>query len=530
MIRVREATESDVDQIKMVYVAIYGQDYSHPQFYETQLIKKMVYSDDTILMVAEDTDNGQIVGTASVLLKMGAHADLLGELGRLAVHPDGRRRGVGTLLMEGRLERLTDRLHVALVEARTVHPYAQKISLAHGFVPVGYQPMKLLLSKRENLSVFVRYFGDCLILRRNNPHVVSEVYPLVQLALQNCGLECDAIVEDDPPAYPYESRFELDELTAEGYTTLLQFQRGRVRHREIFGPVRLHHGLSRIRALQSNYLLARLEGRIVGAVGFSIDDVEKTLRIFELISLDESPIRFLLSEVERIWAQQRGIEYMEVDISAYAPRMQRTIMQLGYLPTAYIPAMVFHEVERLDGIRMVRLLVPLSKKPPQVIPEIKPIVDLVLRNFIDRQVAPKVSKAIPNIYLFSGMTEEQVRQLAGRCTLETFDPEERIFTEHEVSKEMYIVMEGKVEITTGKSQTLIDSIESGECFSEMSLLTGSSHSATATAKSRVETAVLSHNDITQLIRQRQDIGVIIYRNLAIGLTKKLIRSRRQLAV
>ncbi len=93
MIEVREAQEADVEQIRQVFLAIYGQDYSHPQFYDAQLIKKMLYSDDTILVVAADTENGQILGTASVLLEMGAHSDLLGEFGRLAVHPDARHRG-----------------------------------------------------------------------------------------------------------------------------------------------------------------------------------------------------------------------------------------------------------------------------------------------------------------------------------------------------------------------------------------------------------------------------------------------------
>ena len=87
MIRVREARESDVEQIREVYLAIYGKDYSHPQFYDTQSVKKMVFSDDTMLVVAEDTDTGQVVGPASVLMEMGAHSDLLGEFGRLAVHP-----------------------------------------------------------------------------------------------------------------------------------------------------------------------------------------------------------------------------------------------------------------------------------------------------------------------------------------------------------------------------------------------------------------------------------------------------------
>jgi CRP-like cAMP-binding protein len=49
------------------------------------------------------------------------------------------------------------------------------------------------------------------------------------------------------------------------------------------------------------------------------------------------------------------------------------------------------------------------------------------------------------------------------------------------------------------------------------------HSATATALTRVETAVLAHEDLAELARLRPDIGLLIYKNLAWGLGAKLKR-------
>jgi hypothetical protein len=46
---------------------------------------------------------------------------------------------------------------------------------------------------------------------------------------------------------------------------------------------------------------------------------------------------------------------------------------------------------------------------------------------------------------------------------------------------------------------------------------------TATARTRVETAVLGHEDLAELIRLRPDIGLHIYRNLAVGMGQKLMR-------
>jgi CRP-like cAMP-binding protein len=57
----------------------------------------------------------------------------------------------------------------------------------------------------------------------------------------------------------------------------------------------------------------------------------------------------------------------------------------------------------------------------------------------------------------------------------------------------------------------------------MALLTTAVHSATAMARTQVETAVLEHQELAELIRMRPDIGLHIYRNLAVGMGEKLKR-------
>ena len=60
-----------------------------------------------------------------------------------------------------------------------------------------------------------------------------------------------------------------------------------------------------------------------------------------------------------------------------------------------------------------------------------------------------------------------------------------------------------------------------QCFEqtvgELSFLSSSPHSATATAQTTVETALLTHQALGDLVRRRPDIGVILYRNLAAGI-------------
>ncbi len=528
MITVREATGRDVPAIRDIFLASYGTDYTDPRYYDEALLTRLVYSDDSLLLVAEDSAAGRVVGTASVDLEIGAHSDLVGEFCRLAVHPDCRQHGVGKLLMSERLRRVQDRLQVGVVEARVAHPYSLKIAEAFGFAAAGFLPLRWRMRERESLAQLVRHFAGALELRHNLPHVIPEIYPLAHRALENCGLVPDLVVDEESPAYPAGGPFEVQELTTEGYAPLLRIERGRVRHREIFGPARLHYGIFKLHSRQSRYLIAREEGRVAGAIGFTLDPTNEAVRIFELISLHDEVIRFLLGALERASRESWGGGIIEVDVSAHAPRMQRTLLELGFLPVSYLPALVFHDVERLDVVKMARLPSPPDVDAAGLTPHCRALAELVLRRFRSRSVLPRVAEAVQGLPLFSGLDAEQVARLAGVCRVAAFAPGEVIFREGEADNRMHVVLAGEVAIVVAGLTEPVGVVGGGECLGEMSLLTAAVHSATAAARTPVETAVLDHQDLAELIRQRPDIGLRLYRNLAVGLGEKLKRFNAEL--
>ncbi len=440
MIRVREAREDDVGQIREIFLAVYGADYPHHEVYDELWLKRSVFTDDALILVAEDTDANRVIGTASVLFDFGAHSDLVGEFGRLAVHPDYRRLQVGKLLMDKRLEAIQNRLHVGLVVARTVHPYAQRISLAHGFIAAGFLPLKHFFHHRESFALLARYFGDALVLRRNNPRIIPEAYALANLVMSQPPLTPDFIVDEDAAPYPAGGNYTIEQLQAEGYPALLRIERGRVRNREIFGPMRLDYGFFKLHSRQTRYFLARSGGHIVGAIGYTMDPVEQTVRVFELISLADDVVRFLLVELERKCREEMDIEYVEIDVSAYAPRMQRTLLELNFLPVAYVPAMVFYQVERLDIVKMVRLNKLQDLGPLALTEPVRVVADVVMRGFSTCVIAPRMAQAIKEIPLFHGMNSEQAIRLAGICTVREWRSRDCLFVEHDPTDRLYLVL------------------------------------------------------------------------------------------
>jgi len=185
--------------------------------------------------------------------------------------------------------------------------------------------------------------------------------------------------------------------------------------------------------------------------------------------------------------------------------------------------LVFHEVERLDVVKMVRLLNPPLARTAGLTPSCEAMAELVLRLYRNRTILPRVAKAVHDLPLFAGLNAEQVTRLAGVCGVAVFEPGETIFREGEAGKQMHVVLEGEVAIDVADAAAPVGVVRSGECLGEMSLITAAAHSATATALTRVETAVLGHRDLGELIRLRPDIGLHIYRKLAVGMGEKLKR-------
>src|SRR5262249_3267644 len=151
-----------------------------------------------------------------------------------------------------------------MIEARVAHPYTLKIAEAQQFAVAGYLPLKFQAGQRESLALMVRYFGNSLELRKNHPRIIPEVYALAHAAMENCGLNPDAVVDEDSAPYPHGHEYQVQELTTDGYLSLLRIERGRVHNRQIFGPLSLHYGFFLLQAKQSSYLLARENGRIAG--------------------------------------------------------------------------------------------------------------------------------------------------------------------------------------------------------------------------------------------------------------------------
>jgi CRP-like cAMP-binding protein len=93
-----------------------------------------------------------------------------------------------------------------------------------------------------------------------------------------------------------------------------------------------------------------------------------------------------------------------------------------------------------------------------------------------------------------------------------YDVADVIFEEGSTGRELYVVLEGKVEIAkvSGASKTTIVTLGKGEFFGEMAVIDGSSRSATAIAAApKTKVMRINHARFVYLVSQQPAFALMI---------------------
>lgn len=127
--------------------------------------------------------------------------------------------------------------------------------------------------------------------------------------------------------------------------------------------------------------------------------------------------------------------------------------------------------------------------------------------------APHLLKTIP---LFIGMDEDELAALAAIMDEQAFRAGHVIFKAEESGGTLYIIQAGQVELSIvddDGEKLVLDLLESGDFFGELSLLDGGTRSATATTTQRSDMLVLQRHEFLDLLLTKphmaQDVMVAL---------------------
>ena len=94
---------------------------------------------------------------------------------------------------------------------------------------------------------------------------------------------------------------------------------------------------------------------------------------------------------------------------------------------------------------------------------------------------------------------------------------ETIFSAYDMGAEMYVVLDGEVDLTIG--DRVVETLGPGAPFGEMALIDQAPRTATATAKTEVQLAVLPEKRFLFLVQQHPEFALQIMKVMADRLRK-----------
>lgn len=143
------------------------------------------------------------------------------------------------------------------------------------------------------------------------------------------------------------------------------------------------------------------------------------------------------------------------------------------------------------------------------------------------------AQVLEDIDIFADLNSEQLEQIYRICKRKEFKQHEIIFEENSPSKEIYVILDGEVEILVnpdplhrdGHELHCIARLSHGQCFGEVALVDQGLRSATARCGSEAcKLLVLDRDRFLRLLREDLQIGFTVLYNLAADLCLKIRRT------
>jgi CRP-like cAMP-binding protein len=144
-----------------------------------------------------------------------------------------------------------------------------------------------------------------------------------------------------------------------------------------------------------------------------------------------------------------------------------------------------------------------------------------LRPSSRQEILSKRVAFLKEVTLFAGLSEAELGTIVDNLHPREFKKDELVFRQGDHSRELYIVMRGKLRIfriSPSGAETTIAIYSTGSVVGEFAVVDSEPRSATAKAIEATDLLVMSHDTFLQYMRQIPD--------LALGMTKLLARRAR----
>ncbi len=520
---IRNLEEPDLPAIQALMIEKAGAQAASSPFTELPVLKSCLLVDTAFALVGED--EGRIAGSATILMHQETADTVVGLLSHLCVGNSSARPGVASGLVSTALQSLASNLQLCCAEIPTNELWAQAACEDAGFVASGFLPHKFQGDPRPGAVSYLFLSEHARNLRRPHPELISGARDLALEALKAHGLIEDIEVREDIVAYPTEGNVTFSPIEPGAVQTMLGSHTPQ--EQEVFSV--LHHTQTSLHLpLGDPVFIAAKEGeRVLGVLGYVHDPFDQRIQITHLLAVEGEPQGFLLAHLLDSISKEFSPNYWEVLVSSHAPRLQKTLDQVGFVPCAYLPAFVMEHGARTDAVQMVRLGTGYESETLELTNTSRAVFTLIDNTFREHSVGQAVIKLLRDLRIFQNLGEGELRRVARLFSQKLFRPGEAIFDEGSSGQELYVVERGEIEIRHGREDKLLGTIKSGAVLGEIAFLNGEVRTARAVSKSATIARVVHRSDFDKLIQRESHLGLIFFQNMALDLADKLKQSTAQ---
>ncbi|MDX2226606.1 MAG: cyclic nucleotide-binding domain-containing protein [Verrucomicrobiae bacterium] len=147
--------------------------------------------------------------------------------------------------------------------------------------------------------------------------------------------------------------------------------------------------------------------------------------------------------------------------------------------------------------------------------------------FADLRMEVAIVKLLRDLLIFKGLNELELKHLSKLFKQKLFRQGEPVFEEGAVNDELYVIMRGKIDvIIDGAKKIKIATLSAGSVFGEIAFLNQSPRTATTTAAENSIVLIIQRQNFDKLVETQSHLGMIVFRNLALDLSRKLIQQNK----
>jgi len=128
--------------------------------------------------------------------------------------------------------------------------------------------------------------------------------------------------------------------------------------------------------------------------------------------------------------------------------------------------------------------------------------------------------ALKKTYLVVGLSDAQIEEIASLATMRRFLPQETLIRSGEQSSDLYLILEGRLNVLTSDGQKLSE-VGPGSILGEIALIDARPRTANVVCVGLVDAAVIPAKELRAKMNANREWGFVVLANLSRVLAGRL---------